>query len=679
MDFLRDLKKHGEMNIYCVQESKTYIVNTKQILEEQFGKQVSLDFEIKEMVAAQEAEALLVGYLQYTQKNILPNCKTIALLSDDHHMLLDRSTILNLELFSTLRGMERKGTLISFLDQAVTSMGGRMLGDWVKRPRIDIDEISKRHDAVSFFISEPKLREKITQDLHEVSDVERILSRLSLGIGNARDLVTLKGSLLHILDIKKTVPLKACKLLSEIYEGIESELEKAVSLIDNSIVDEPPFDTKIGYMIKRGIHKELDEIHAVIDENKSWLELFEKEERKKSGISSLKVRFNKVFGFYIEISKSNLNNVPERYMRKQTLVNGERHITEELKKREEIILTGEERMQTIEYELFSKVLTQILTYIGPIQKASQQIAKLDCIISFASVAISHHYVRPTLNTNQTLEIIEGRHPVVEAILKDDQFVPNNTVLDYKNQLLIITGPNMAGKSVYLRQVAIIVLLNQIGSFVPAKKATLGIVDRIYVRSGASDMISEGLSTFMVEMVETAQILHSATSQSLVIMDEIGRGTSTYDGISIAWAVAEYLVKNKTLAPKTLFATHYHELQDLETEYPKKIKNFHMAVEEENGDPVFLYTLVSGGASHSFGVAVAKLAGLPDDVLKTAWQILATLEKRDESIQNRNQESLFPIVERSQIEKRLSTLDVNNVTPIEALNILVELKTYGKDS
>ncbi len=671
MEFLKELRTYTQVNISCIQFVPS---KTERVLSDQFGKQLHIDADLFNLKLGQEAAALLLTYLQYTQKNIVPHCKRISILTNADDMVLDRTTILNLELFSTLRETEHNGSLIHFIDKTITAMGGRLIRAWIKRPLTSIHKIQRRHEAVSELNTNSTLREDFKKLLQEVADIERIVSRLSLGIGNARDLITLKRSLEHILLIKQHSVLLTSPLLQNLGEQIEESLRIVVKQIESTITDNPPFDIRSGGMIRRGIHKELDELHTVLDHNRSWLETFEKQERESTGISSLKVRFNKVFGFYIEISKTNLNLVPSRYMRKQTLVNGERFITEALKQREEIILSGESRVQVIEYELFLAILKDILTYTFEIQQSCSAVAELDCLVSFAEIASLYRYVRPTLRKDGIIQIQDGRHPIVEQARGDELFVPNDTALnDDQSQLLVITGPNMAGKSVYLRQVAIIILLSQIGSFVPARQADLSICDRIFVRSGASDMISAGMSTFMLEMVETAQILAHATSQSLVIMDEIGRGTSTYDGISIAWAVAEYMVKNIRAKPKTLFATHYHELQDLETKYPESIKNYHMAVEEEGNDLVFLYTLVPGGASHSFGVAVAKLAGLPNEVVETAWSLLEVLEKRDANFKQPNSMKSIPIEKDDVVVSWLHKIDVDNLTPIEALNKLSELK------
>ncbi|HRN96818.1 MAG TPA: DNA mismatch repair protein MutS, partial [Candidatus Levybacteria bacterium] len=442
--------------------------------------------------------------------------------------------------------------------------------------------------------------------------------------------------------------------------------------------DEAPIDVRSGGMIRDGYNQELDKLRKIVGGSREWIEELELQEREKTGINSLKIKFNKVFGFYIEISKSNLHLVPDVYERKQTLVNGERFITPELKHHEEIILTAEERINELEYKLFLQTLEKVLKYTDSMQAAARTVAVLDCLATFAVLAIKNAYVRPKILYSGEIRIQEGRHPVVEQLLDIQQFVPNDVTLDTTSQQqLLITGPNMAGKSVFIRQVALIVLMAQMGCFVPAKSAHISVVDRIFVRSGASDVITAGLSTFMVEMVETAHILHHATKDSLIVMDEIGRGTSTYDGISIAWAVMEYLASHYKTPPKTLFATHYHELQALEELYPKKIKNFHMAVADDKGAPIFLHTILPGGASHSFGVAVAKLAGVPEEVIVKANEVLKSLEKRqfdkrpvEHSIDY--QPPTIHIVDRL-IHKELENLDISRMTPLEALNTLAEMK------
>ncbi len=665
------LSQHDSLNINAFGSSKQFKMKARDILSSQFGRQLEL-FDVSKDKRTVYAAGLLLQYLQYTQKSTIPHFKTITHIPKEHHMYLDRATIINLELFSTIRNRETRGSLIQFLDRTATAMGGRKLRTWLKSPLIEKREILKRHDAVDELFQHRQFRHALREQLRATHDVERTIARISLEAGNARDLVSLKDSLIHIFQIKKIIAQAKSPLLTEIYEAVDEQIKKIITHIDSHIVDEPPFDLKEGGLIKEGVNPQLDTLRLSIGKDKEWLQILEKEEQQKTGISSLKVKFNSVFGYYIEVSKSNLHLVPNEYIRKQTLVNGERYITQELKEREESILTGESKTHDIEYSIFCQVRTWVVDRITIIQKAADAIAALDCLLTFADIAEQEQFVRPILTDSQTIDIKAGRHPVVESLFEDKQFVPNDVFLDdAKHQLTIITGPNMAGKSVFLRQVATVVLLNQIGSFVPAREASLCVVDRIFVRSGASDMIADGLSTFMVEMVESAQILHKATSKSLVVMDEIGRGTSTYDGISIAWAVAEHLV-TATEKPKTLFATHYHELQDLEDIHPDRISNAHMAVADQDGEPVFLYTIQTGAASHSYGVAVAKQAGLPESVIDTAWKKLHELETGEK--RTKKQSSQQPVKQKeSNVEKIVKRLDVNTITPLDAINILSELK------
>lgn len=685
---LKLLKTQQGMNIYSLKHWNTYAKEATKLLTKHF-KVKSLDaFELVDKPCARECAATLLGYLQETQMTTVHHIQTITVYETDDSMVLDKSTILNLELFTTIRDHDTHSSLLCVLDQTVTAMGGRLLKRWVKKPLLDIQEIYDRHEGVDVFVKENKKRELLRTQMEEISDIERILSRLSVHIGNARDLVNIKLSLLKILEIQQYLRQQStlhATICTKITDLIPPAIKTVISTIDEYIVPEPPIDTKNGGMIVIGKIKELDTLRGIINNSKSWIEELEKTERKKTGINTLKIRYNQVFGFYIEVSKSNSHLVPDSYMRKQTLVNGERFITKDLKKHEEIILTAQEKVNDIEYELFMEVLSKVLSFTGAIQQSAHAIASLDCISAFAHISRVYGYVKPTLVSDGEMRIVQGRHPVVERLLgTDEQFVPNDTVLDNTSAgLLLLTGPNMAGKSVYIRQVALIVLLCQIGCFVPAKSASLSVTDRIFVRSGASDVITSGLSTFMVEMVETAHILRNATQKSLIIMDEIGRGTSTYDGISIAWAVARYLVTHFSHTPKTLFATHYHELQKLESEFPTAIKNYHMAVTGEQESPVFLHTLFEGGASHSFGIAVAKLAGIPDEVITHARSMLSELEKRADSkadiqdfivkntVTDNHSTALFLI------QKELEQLDIAHMTPIEAMNKLAELQEQTK--
>lgn len=677
-ELLKILKSEKGLNIYCFHEWESYADNANEFLKKHFGIATLASFDIEDKPFSQQTSAALLGYLQNTQKNKISHIKKITSLATENYLVLDRSTIINLELFSTIREHDTKGTLLNVLDQTLTAMGGRLLKQWMRKPLTYKEEIIDRHDAVEELLTKRDLRLQLQESLKEITDIERILSRLSVNIGNARDLVNLKESLKTILIVKDLLIRKDVKLLEKLHEKISPNINKVIEIIETNIVDEPPIDLKIGGLIKPGINKNLDMLRKTVGSCKDWIIELEKQERQKTGIGSLKVRFNKVFGFYIEISKSNLHLLPDNYLRKQTLVNGERFITPELKVQEEIILRAEEEINDLEYTLFLDVLHQILEHIEDLQEAAQSIAAIDCLTNFAYIAEKNQYVRPTILYSGEIKITNGRHPVVEKLLDQDiQFVPNDVCLDNINQqLLLLTGPNMAGKSVFIRQVAVIILMNQIGCFVPAAKAHLSLVDRIFVRSGASDVITSGLSTFMVEMVETAHILHHATKNSLIIMDEIGRGTSTYDGISIAWAVAEYLVTNFRQPPKTLFATHYHELQTLEEQYPTNIKNYHMEVINEHGEPIFLHTILPGGASHSFGVAVAKLAGVPEPVIKKAQEILHSLENRHIEKEEK-QTTIYTLPSTAfaekLIHKELDNIDIHQMTPLEALNKLAELK------
>ncbi len=683
--FLKLLAVEKNMNIFPFSDWNIYTSDATKVLKKHFHLTTLESFDIITQLLAQQSAAALLGYLKETQKGTVSHIKKISSLKSEDGLVLDRSTIINLELFSTIRDHDTRGSLLSILDQTITPMGGRLLKQWIKKPLIEKETIEKRLDALAYFLDKSSTTHILRDQLKQIPDIERILSRLSLNLGNARDLVNLKNALQTILQTKLLLQDADSALLKRQSKNIATDLKKVVSYIDTMIVDEPPIVTREGRMIQPGVSKTLDKLRSIIGKNKSWIIELEKSEKEKTGIGSLKVRYNKVFGFYIEISNTNLHLVPDFYQRKQTLVNGERFVTKELKAHEEIILTAEEKINELEYTLFCDVLNYVLTYTAKIQDAAESIAVLDCISNFAFLSQKQQYTRPTIQTLGEIRIMQGRHPVVEKLLDETPFVPNDVWLDNSNQqLLVITGPNMAGKSVFIRQVAIIILMAQMGCFVPAQSAQISICDQIFVRSGASDVITSGLSTFMVEMVETAHILHNATKNSLIVMDEIGRGTSTYDGISIAWAVAEYLVTTIHPSPKTLFATHYHELQTLEEQYPHYIKNFHMAVIEDSGEPVFLHTLLPGGASHSFGVAVAKLAGIPESVIEKAYEMLQTLELRDvkeEKIyseeRQKEQNTTYEIPDTTIMDhillKEIQALDIGNMTPLEALNTLAKLK------
>ncbi|HSX10034.1 MAG TPA: DNA mismatch repair protein MutS [Candidatus Saccharimonadales bacterium] len=691
-EFLQILKTEKEMNIFPYAQWDVYATDAKKFLHEHFGIATLAGFGLENNSLALETSAALLGYLKETQKGPVQHIKKIESYTTHDYLSLDRSTIINLELFTTIREHDSRGTLLSVMDGTITAMGGRLLKEWMRKPLLNKNEIDARLDAVEELFEKQPERSKILALLKEVSDIERLISRCSVGLGNARDLINLKNSLEIVVEIKKVLKQFDTSLLQKLETMIRLSLtnksletiDGIITLIETIIVPEPPISIRDGGMIQKGVDKELDKLHHIVNGSRDWIFELEQKEREKTGINSLKIRFNKVFGFYIEVSKSHLHSVPKNYMRKQTLVSAERFITQELKEHEEIILTAEERINDIEFNIFQKTLSQLLEHVSLLQETAFTIATLDCLVNFSEIAEKKRYVRPEINLNSQITIRNGRHPVVETLLNDKQFVPNDVSLDSNDQqLLLLTGPNMAGKSVYIRQNALLVLMSQMGSFVPAEKAEIGIVDQIFVRSGASDVITSGLSTFMVEMVETAHILHHATSKSLIIMDEIGRGTSTYDGISIAWAVAEYLVSNKE-KPKTLFATHYHELQALEEQYPKRIKNYHMSVSDDKGEPVFLHTILPGGASHSFGVAVAKLAGIPEQVIKRANELLKELESRGKAkvdFVSENAEGVYlshPTgvqinLADHLIHKELENLDIARMTPLEALNVLADLK------
>lgn len=622
-EILKILRLNKKINICHFPKSESFSQNAKDFIKKHFSIKTLATFNLEGKALAQKASAILLGYLKYTQLDKIPHIKTISTFGSDKHVYMDRATITNLELFSTIRSGDKNGSLISILDQTTTSMGARMLRDLIAKPLVNLPEIVKRQDLVQELIEKKVLREKLRAILKETCDIERVLAKLSVGIGNARDLVNLKLTLQKLIDVKSILKKEIkSELGKEIEKNLKDTLEKVIKIVDQRIADEPPIDLRSGHLIKSGINAELDELKNSIGSSLVFISGLEEKERLRTQINSLKVKYNQVFGYYIEITKSNLDDVPKDYYRKQTLVNAERFITPELKHHEEIILTAEEKINDLEYKLFLETVEMVLKFTNDLQTTAKAVAQLDCMASSAVVSQLNKYIRPKISKNYEIIIKGGRHPVVEKVLEGERFVPNDVTLTKPTQLQIITGPNMGGKSVFIRQVALITLMAQTGCFVPASFAQVGMVDKIFVRSGASDAVSQGQSTFMVEMVETANILNNMTQNSLIIMDEIGRGTSTYDGISIAWAVAEYLIK---MGPKTLFATHYHELQKLEDEYPNKIKNLCVLANEKNGEPTFLHKVVDGRADHSFGIAVAKLAGVPEDVVKKANLILKKLE------------------------------------------------------
>ena len=623
----------------------------------------------------------LLNYIENTQKQIPENLNKVKIYETTKYMSLDVSARRNLELTERMRDKSKVGTLLWVLDKTDTSMGGRLLRRWISDPLIDVKEINNRLDAVEELKQSPILRDDVKESLKRVYDIERLAGKISYGTANARDLISLKNSILELPNVKNILSKTKSSMLNNLYNNLDT-LDDIYELIERAIVDDPPLQITEGGIIKKGYIPELDELIDISTNGKKWLIDIETKEKELTGIKNLKIGYNKVFGYYLEVTKSFLKMVPQdRYIRKQTLTTGERYITEELKNKENEIVGAQEKIVKIEYEEFTKIRHFIENNSKRLLNAANIVATLDCIQSFATVANEKNYCKPDVNNSDVIDIKEGRHPVIEKMLKAGEFIENDSYLDSKDhRLAIITGPNMAGKSTYMRQVALITLMAQIGSFVPATDAHIGVVDKIFTRVGASDDLAMGESTFMVEMMEVANILKNATENSLVILDEIGRGTSTYDGLSIAWAVAEYISKIKA---KTLFATHYHELTKLENELDG-IKNLHVAVKERGEDVIFLRKILEGGTDESYGIHVAKLAGVPQDVSKRANEILKNIERKsilkerenskDKLVKEEDQGQLsmynFKLAE---LAEKLDKMDTNNMTPIEALNALQKLK------
>lgn len=633
-----------------------------------------------------KASGALLSYLTQTQKNGLNHISRLKKYNCEKYMVLDLSSRKNLELTQTIRDNSKKGSLLWVLDKTKTAMGARLLRKWLEQPLIDVEAIQKRLDSVEAFKADVFSREELKEVLNTVYDIERIMSKVIYATANARDLVNLRNSFENLPYIKQLLVSFKSQLTDEIYSSFDT-LEDIFSLLNASIADEPPFSVREGGLIKDGYNEEVDTLRKAKNEGSGWLMELEAREKELTGIKNLKVKYNKVFGYFIEVSNSNLSLVPDRYIRKQTLTNGERYITDELKKIEDTILGADEKVVELEYKLFSEIRGGIADEVERIQKTASQISLVDVLNSLGEVADKEGYVKPEVDALGKINIKEGRHPVVEKMSKNG-FIPNDIVLDKgDNRLSIITGPNMAGKSTYMRQTALLVLMAQIGSFVPAESAHIGICDRIFTRVGASDDLATGQSTFMVEMSEVANILNNATENSLLILDEIGRGTSTFDGLSIAWAVLEHIAEKKNIGARTLFATHYHELTELEGKVDG-VKNYCISVEEKGEDVIFLRKIIRGGADKSYGIHVAKLAGVPDKVLKRAESILEALIKAN-SLNKPNgykkpineENEVFYTQKRPQkenlfvneLEEMLGEVDMNKISPIEAWQILSELK------
>ena len=623
----------------------------------------------------------LLNYLKDTQKIELEHINKINIYNVEKYMSLDLNTRRNLELTEKMRDKSKKGTLLWVLDKTATSMGGRMLRRWINDPLIDVSEINNRLDAVKELVGSQMLKGEVIDSLKKVYDIERLIGKISYGNANGRDLISLKNSLGQLPDLKNVLSRTSSKLLQNLYTDLD-ELKDVHTLIDAAIVEEPPISVKEGGLIKLGYDEEIDEYKTATTDGKKWIIELEAREKEATGIKNLKVGFNKVFGYYIEVTKSYLSQVPDRYIRKQTLAGGERYITEELKNLEEKTLGAQEKLIDLEYKVFQEIRASISKQIQRIQKTANIVSNLDVLASFATVALDLNYVMPIVDNSGEIDIRDGRHPVIEKMLPSGSFIENDTYLNKESdRLSIITGPNMAGKSTYMRQVALITLMAQIGSFVPASYAKIGVVDKIFTRVGASDDLSMGQSTFMVEMMEVANILKESTNNSLVILDEIGRGTSTYDGLSIAWAVAEYISNKEKCGAKTLFATHYHELTELENKL-EGVKNYSIAVKEKGEDIIFLRKIVKGGTDESYGIHVAKLAGVPQDVVKSANEILKGLERKSILINKGKEKEDKKVVsgqldmynyKLADIAHELDKINVNEITPIDALNILLKLK------
>ena len=646
------------------------------------------------------AVGALLLYLYETQKNTLDNLTKITPYRSGGYMIIDSATNRNLELIETLREKQKKGSLLWVLDKTKTAMGARLMRNWIEQPLIEKKKITARQDAVEELYNDMITREEIREYLNAVYDLERLVTRISYRTANPRDLIAFKTSLGMIPPVKQLLSQAKSAELKEIDERMDC-LEDIYDLIEKSIQDEPPIMIREGGMIKEGYNEDVDKFRLSRTEGKTWLAELEAREKEKTGIKNLRVRYNKVFGYYLEVTNSYKELVPEDWTRKQTLANAERYITPELKELEDMILGAEDKLAALEYDLYCEVRDSIGEQVVRIQETAKAIAHLDVLASLACVAQSNDYVRPSINTKGVIDIQGGRHPVVEKMNNNQMFIDNDTYLDNKNhRISIITGPNMAGKSTYMRQSALIVLMAQIGSFVPAKSANIGTVDRIFTRVGASDDLASGQSTFMVEMTEVANILRNATSRSLLILDEIGRGTSTFDGLSIAWAVVEHISNPKLLGAKTLFATHYHELTELEGKLDS-VNNYCIAVREQGDDIIFLRKIIRGGADKSYGIQVARLAGVPDSVIDRAKEISSWLEETDvtdkaknlqvrtsakkkevvrEAVPAEKQMSLFDIYPADHpVLKELAGLDVSNMTPIQALNTLYELQKRLKET
>lgn len=664
-----------------------------EVLTKHFNTLSLKGFGCDDLEAGICAAGAVLHYLKENQKSELGHIRRLQRLSNTEFVGLDQATRRNLELLRSIRDGTTHGTLISVLDRTRTPMGARKLVQWVLHPLRDPDRIRARLDAVEELVQTKTTLERLREALGEFGDLERLMAKVTTGRANARDLKAVANSLRHVPALKEILKEAESQFLSRIRNDLNT-LDALVQEIDSALVDEPPLAITEGGLIRRGYNPELDELRDIAYSGKDWIARLQKTERERTGIPSLKVSYNKVFGYYIEVTKPHLSKVPDHYIRKQTLVNAERFVTPELKAYEEKVLDAEEKIVTLEYELFGRLRSRVAEQAGDVQENARLIAALDCLSNFAQLAIDYRYARPEINNGTAIVIQEGRHPVVERLLPyGESFVPNDTLIDNrKEQVLILTGPNMAGKSTYLRQVGLIVLMAQMGSFVPAKGAKIGVVDKVFTRVGASDNLAGGESTFLVEMNETANILNNATDRSLILLDEIGRGTSTFDGLSIAWAVAEYIHNASHVAAKCIFATHYHELTELALVLPR-VKNYNVAVKEWGDQVVFLRRIEEGGCDHSYGIHVAQLAGLPPQVIQRAREILSNLESNEltpnrmpklaarskNGLHEKPQQLDIFSQQEGGLRQKLQELTIDEMTPLQALIKLDELKKLVRES
>jgi DNA mismatch repair protein MutS len=704
-------KAPDELSGYNVTHIEDWVYDGEygyKLLTDHFKTHSLKGYGVEELEIAHTAAGSLLHYMQETQKSSLGHLRRLYAYENADYMSLDGSTKRNLELTSSMHEGGTEGTLVSILDETCTAMGGRLLRKWIMRPLKQVKPIEERLDAVNIFVKNHNRREELREELEQIGDLERLISRISVGRCNARDMKQLQLSLAQTPRVKMQIGNTDNVLLQSINERLKLLID-VQERINRALMEEPPASIRDGGMIAEGFNEDLDELREIARNGKKYIAQIKDKLAKESGISSLKIGYNKVFGYYIEVTNTHKDKVPEHFIRKQTLVNSERYITPELKEVEEKVLSAEDRSKTLEGELFEELRLYVAEFADDVQQIAQALADLDCIQSFAEVAFRNSYVRPDVNTDDVIDVKKGRHPVVEKSLPaGEPFIPNDIYLDNSEfQILMITGPNMAGKSIILRQTGLLVLMAQIGSFVPAEKAVIGMVDKIFTRVGASDNLAAGESTFLVEMNEAANILNNATPKSLILLDEVGRGTSTFDGLSIAWSLSEYLHNKPEVAAKTLFATHYHELNELEARY-ERIKNFNVQVKEHDGKIIFLRKMVRGGADHSYGIQVANMAGLPQVVIERAKEILKNLESHTldvshdgngaikqgvtkkeaakravQSVESQGQlpqMTLFGSQMDPNVETLLNKLDASDperMTPIEAMLLLSELKRLVK--